>query len=183
MYSSDTDKSRDPYQLNQVVENPVPTIEGPIEKLDPLSLDGIEDKDLIKNANERFQASSLFFDKRYDLTNRRARNEKYLFGRQIEEKEKDKNLKAYEVRYLDNVIYEIEESIVPLAMSRPPEMIVYAGNDSDEAKDSAKTLTKVINEDFKSRMIRDALEMSFRHVPVYFNGVIKCRWNTELNNG
>src|SRR5664279_2870274 len=81
------------------------------EPLDPLSLD-IDDEDLVENVDARILAGQNFYkDPKYDLYHRRERNELYRFGRQIIKKEKDRQLKKYESRYLDNVLYEIEQTI------------------------------------------------------------------------
>ncbi|GAG36295.1 unnamed protein product, partial [marine sediment metagenome] len=95
--------------------------EGILQESDPLTLT-LDDDELVKVVDQRYKDSRSFFKDKYNLYERRRKNEMFLFGRQIAKKEKDKDLKLYEARYLDNVLYEIEQSLKPLAMSRLPDM-------------------------------------------------------------
>ncbi len=102
--------------------------EGIIRNADPLAMD-IQDEELVKIIDKRIEASKKFYDDKKNLTERRKKNVTYLFGRQIDDKEKREELKKYEARFLDNVLYEIETSLKPLAMSHIPDMIVLPGGD------------------------------------------------------
>lgn len=150
--------------------------DGPIEKRDPLELK-IDDQKLVDIIDDRLKASLQFYEEHYDLTNRRRRNEIYLFGRQIDEKERKNELKDYEGKYLDNALYEIEETIVPLAFAQLPDLIVTPGNPSDESRETAENVTSVIDNEPKKRENRRVLKSAFRHLPVYYTGVIKVRWD------
>src|SRR4030067_1803963 len=88
---------------------PVRAEEGILDQTDPLALN-IEDDELVKIIDNRIEASKKFFTEKYNLTERRKRNEMYLFGRQILEKESKNELKSYEAKFMDNVLYEIEAS-------------------------------------------------------------------------
>src|ERR1700689_5018624 len=78
---------------------------------DPLALD-IPDDELSDIVDKRIRDTRNFYKSdEYDLYTRREKLEMYRFGRQIIQKEKDKLLKKYESRYLDNVLYEIESTI------------------------------------------------------------------------
>jgi hypothetical protein len=145
---------------------------------DPLSLD-IEDEELYRIIDKRIDDSKKFFNGKYDLDNRRKKNELYLFGREIKEKENRRELKDYEARVNDNVIYEIEASIKPLAMSRLPDLIIVPGDESDAKAASAEMVTTIIEEDMKERENRTVLGLAFKHLPVYYTGIIKYRWNPE----
>lgn len=155
--------------------------EGVVENIDPISLD-IDDTELVKIIDQRIDDSNSFYEKNYNLKARRLKNETYLFGRQLDEKEKNKELKTYETRNLDNVLYEIESSLKPLAMSHLPDMIVLPGTDDPEKKQSADDLTVVINETNKRRKQRKVLALGFKHLPTYFTGVIKAVWNADLKD-
>lgn len=152
------------------------------EITDPLALD-IPDKDLVDSVDERIKNTRNFYKSDdYDLYNRRARNEIYRFGRQIITKEKDGDLKKYESRYLDNVLYEIEQTIKPLAMSRMPDLMVLPGNDSEEAKLMAESISEAVDTTIKERENRKVLGLASQHLPVYFTGVVKARWNPEIDD-
>lgn len=153
--------------------------EGIQEVADPLALD-IDDEQLVKIIDRRIKDSRRFFSTKYNLYERRRKNETYLFGRQIAEQEAKHLLKIYEARYLDNALYEIEASIKPLAMNKLPDLIVSPNNETEEAKDTAESVSQVVDADIKKRNNRVVLGIAFKHLPVYFTGVIKARWNPEL---
>lgn len=149
---------------------------------DPLSLD-IPDEDLVEVVDGRIRAGREFYQsEKYDLYNRRARLEMFRFGRQILEKEREKKLKKYESRYLDNVLYEIEATIKPLAMSRLPDLIITPGNESEDAQLMAEQISEVIDTQIKTIQTRRVLGLASQHLPVYFTGVIKARWNPEMDD-
>ncbi len=158
------------------ISYPIKSEEGIIEPEDPLKLD-IPDDELVKVIDKRIEDSKKFFEDKYNLKARRQKNEVYLFGRQIGEKESKNELKSYENRYLDNALYEIETSINPLAFSKLPDLIVTPGNETPESAESAKNISTIVDSDIKKRENRRALEIAFKHLPVYFTGIIKARWD------
>lgn len=169
-----------PYSLLQKtsIENPLQARDGVVEEADPLSID-IEDEELRKVLEERIRVSKKFFEDKYKLDTRRDKNERYLFGRQVAANESANRYRPYEAHYQDNALYEIEASIKPVAMSRLPDMIVLPGNDNPESVDLAKNITLVIDTQLKKRETRKIIGMGFKHLPVYFTGIIKVRWNPE----
>lgn len=151
-----------------------------MEKADPIEL-SIDDDKLVDILDKRIKASAQFFDKEYHLKERRKKNEDYLFGRQIAEKEKD--YKNYETRYSDNATYEIEASIKPLAMSRLPDIIVTPGQEGNaEEEQTAKDLSIIVDSEPKKRNNRQVLGIAFKHHPVYFTGIIKVKWDAQYND-
>ncbi|HEU5488531.1 MAG TPA: hypothetical protein VFV16_06885, partial [Candidatus Nitrosotalea sp.] len=151
------------------------------QPLDPLALD-IDDLELSKNVDQNIEDSHEFYDEQYDLYDRRKKNEVHYFGRQILQKEKEKLLKNYESKYMDNVLYEIEATIKPLAMSRLPDLMVLPGNDNEQSVLTAQEISKVIDTEIKERQNRRVLGLAFKHLPVYFTGIIKVRWNPEIDD-
>lgn len=150
-----------------------------IEISSPLALD-IPDEELEEIVKERIETSEKFFNTKYNLAERRKKNETYLFGRQIAELEEKGKLKDYETRSAINAIYEIEASIKPLAMSKLPDIIVTPGTDQDDKKsESAKNLSKVVDTTNKKREQREVLGLAFKHLPVYFTSIIKAVWNQQ----
>ena len=149
-----------------------------IDIADPLSLD-IDDKELDLIVDRRIKDSQQFYEEKYNLKARREKNEMYLFGRQVADKEKQGKLKDYETRSADNALYEIESSLKPLAMSKLPDIIVTPGGEDPERQQSAKDLTLVVDDMNKKREQREILGLGFKHLPVYFTAVLKARWNPE----
>lgn len=168
--------------FHDVYSPPRTSMEGLASKpLDPLALE-IEDDELVKIFDKRLNESRSFYRNEMDLYDRRSTNELYYFGRQIIEKDKAHLLKDYESRFHDNVLYEIEATLKPLAMSRLPDLIVTPGNDSEEAKLMSQELSKVIDTQIKERENRQVLGMVSKHRDVYFTGVIKVRWDPEIDD-
>jgi len=164
-----------------LVNNNLPLDEGVGQNTDPLALE-IPDDELVKIIDQRITADKEFYDEKYNLTERRKKNEAFLFGRHINEKEKNGAFKKYETRANDNVLYEIESSLKPLAMSRLPDMMVLPGSEEPEKQETAKNLSNVINDLNKKRKQRKNLAIGFKHLPVYFTGVLKARWDPSLGD-
>ena len=141
---------------------------------DPLTLD-LKDDVFVEVIDQRIDNAKAWYKKNKDLLERQKKNKDYLFGRQIDEKE----FADYAARYIDNVIYEGEAYIKPIALSRLPDLFVKPGNDTPESKEIAKNITEVINSDLRKRENRKVLAMAFKHHPVYFIGCIKYRWDPE----
>jgi len=140
---------------------------------DALSLKA-EDKDLVRIIDQRIQDSKQFYNSdRIDLYNRRQKNKDFLRGNQLNVR----NMKRYQTPYVDNLIYEAESMIKPIALSRMPDLLVKPAKDTQESKDLAANMTKVINSDIRKRENRRVLGVAWKHLPVYFQGVIKAYWD------
>jgi molybdopterin converting factor small subunit len=153
--------------------------EGVIENADPLFLD-IPDEELVKIIDQSKETNDAFYEKNYNLTSRRKKNKTYLLGRQLDDKEKNKEFKNYEARSLNNVLYEIETSLKPLAMSHLPDMIVLPGSEEPDKQKTATDLTIAINDTNKKRSQRKALALGFKHLPAYFTACIKAVWDPSI---
>ena len=164
------------------LENVIKPRELVMEPTDPLALN-ISDKKLVKIINKRIRDSRKFFrSPKYNLYERRKKNEMYVLGRQINSKEERNELKIYESRYLDNILYEIESTIKPIALQNMPDLIIAPNNDNPEARKTAESLSKAINTQVKTRKNRIALGIAFKHLPVGFAGFIKAEWNPEIKD-
>lgn len=163
----------------QQVLNTLEFNEVTIQISDPLAMD-IDDVELEKIVTDRINTSKKFFEEKYNLTERRQKNERYLFGRQVAEKEKKGEIKDYETRSADNALYEIEASLKPLAMSKLPDIIVTPGGEDPDREESAKNLSIVVDDMNKKRKQREILGLGFKHLPSYFTAVLKARWDSEV---
>lgn len=153
------------------------TIEGIVSEADPLKLE-LDDDSFVKVMNSWISESRKFFGKQ-DLYKRRRKNEEYYLGQEIKNLEKKKELKPYQTRYMDNVIFEAEGTLKAVAVSRVPDLIVKPGNDSPDSKDVAEDLSEVINSSLRKRENRTVLGRAYKHRPIYFTGVIKAIWDDE----
>lgn len=150
------------------------------EQVDPLALD-IEDKELCRIIDERVAISKNKFESEYHLSARRERNEEFVFGRN-QDKIYNPQRKSYAVYYSDNVLYEIESAIKATVFAKLPDMIVVPGNETQSSKDTSDALSDVVNDEIRLRKNRKVMEVAFRHHPVYFTGVIKAKWNPEIDD-
>lgn len=144
---------------------------------DPLRLD-LKEEDLIRVINAKIKAANDFYKNELKLSERRKKNFDYLLGDQIDET----RLKYYQAKYVDNVIYEAEGTIKPIALSRLPDLLVKPGNPSDESKRLAEDLTKLVNSDIRRRENRRILSLGFKHLPIYFISCLKAIWDPQLGD-
>lgn len=158
-------------ELNSIKTNN-PVDDSVVQKQDPLTLN-VDDETLYRVLNARIEASRSWYRSEKNLYERQKQNVNFRFGRNV----LPKKLKKYESDFMDNVIWEAESSIKPIALSRMPDMIVKPGNKSEDAKKTAEQVSKIIDTDVKKRENRRALGMAFNHLPAYFTGVIKVRWD------
>lgn len=149
-----------------------------VEKADPLYL-SIPDAKLVEIMDKRIEESKTFFKSQKRLTERQDTNREYVMGKQWDQKQSQSNSSKYAAPYMDNIIYESEATIKPLALGRLPDLTVKPGNNTDQAKQDADDLTKVFTDEMKRREERQVLSLSFKHIPVYYIGAIKPVWNPE----
>lgn len=149
--------------------------------LDPLRLD-IPDEDLVKIVDDWVEEYKNYYTTKYDLFDRREKNEIYVFGRQTMQKEKEKLYKDYESRFMDNVLYEIEGTIKPLAMSRIPDLMALPGNDNETSVNMAQEVGKALDQQGKEYDTRFLLGMASKHFPVYFISCIYTYWDPSIDD-
>lgn len=151
-----------------------------------LSLE-VDNAKLLTFVKKYIKESRTFFKEEKKIDKRRATNERFYFGNQVDPSSRsykglvaERTLKTYEKPYSDNVIKEGEDILRPLILSRLPELIIKPGVEGDEnSRSSAEAITKVVNNALTSREMKKVLTRAFRHHPVYFTGVIKYRWNPQ----
>ncbi len=158
----------------QPVNNNLEATDGVVIQRDALTLD-IDDKVFLETAKKLVKDSNSFFEDTYSLKTRREKNEAFRFGRQ----DKSTKFKKYNSQLVDNIVYEAESYIKPMALSRMPDLVVKPGNDTEQAKETARDISKILTTDLQSRQRRRILGMAFEHLPVYFVGIIKVFWNPE----
>jgi len=143
-----------------------------VNKQDPLLL-SLDDEKLNKVLDERIEYAESEY-KKLDIYERRKLNLNYYLGKH-EPNDKSK-LKDYQTRYMDNIIYEAEASIKPIALSRMPDLLIVP-SDENETKGSEK-LTKILNNDLRKRTRRRVMGLAHKHLPIYFHGCVKYRWDS-----
>lgn len=155
----------------------VPKPDSLINEADALTIE-TSDAELINHVEARIKQSKDWYVKEKNLPARQDRNFNLLMGRG----EDDKSFKKYSSRYKDNAIWEGEASIKPIALSRLPDFMVNPGTDNPDSVQIAQQIGDIIDTDLKRRENRQVLGKSaLKHHPVYFIGVIKCRWDKDKN--
>jgi len=148
----------------------------PDQNLDPLSID-IKDEEFAQVVRTRREAAQSWYKNNKDLYDRQKLNKVMYLGIQ----DRDREWKKYESKFQDNLIYEGEAYIKPIALSRLPDLLVDpgGGNSGEEIKVATDELTEMLNTSIREREHRRALSLSFKHVPLYYAGVIKAVWNPK----
>lgn len=155
--------------------------EGIVEVRDPLSLD-IKDDTLVDTIDKYIKDSRSWFSTNRNLYERRKRNLTYYLGAQIQEMEKEGKFKEHEARYSDNIVWEGEATLKPIALSRIPDLIITTDAEDPEKQKATDALTDLINNQLRKRKQRWVLGRAYKHRPIFFTGVIKYLWNPELND-
>src|SRR3990167_10584130 len=123
---------------------------------DPLSLD-IKDEIFTKVLKARREESKNWFNSELDMEERIKRNLKYAAGKTVN----TKDLKDYEGKWQDSVIWESEQQICAIAFSKMPDIIVKPGKEGEESQKTSEDVSKVIDTDLKRRERREGLQMAF----------------------
>jgi len=162
-------------QKLQFQNTPYNSTDGVIEQVDPLYLD-LDGDTLLKWLKTTRTASQKYWNgKQHNIKERQERNFRYYLGDQLD----DQYWRADEIRYVDNILFESLSIKKPIALSRLPDLIVAPGNDTQESKRVADSVTKIINNDIKKRENRQTLGVAYKHRPIFLAGVLKAVWNPE----
>jgi len=144
---------------------------------DPFKLD-LEDAEFVDVIDQRIADSRAYYAGK-NLRERQQKMRAYYVGDQGVTTD-SKKLPKYATPYLENVIFGGITRQKPIALSRLPDMVVKAGDGGKVSRDSADTMTDLMNTDIKTRQRRRVLGRAFKEQPLNFFAVIKCRWNEEL---
>lgn len=136
----------------------------------PASLDLSVDDDKIISSKKEFIKKYEEKVEELDITDRRKKNETYLFGKQLD----SHVFKSYEKKIVDNVIKEGEDNVKSLVLSKLPDIIVKGTGGASEIADN---LTKVGTDRLTSGEMKEILGMAFEHLPVDLISCIKYRWD------
>lgn len=153
--------------------------EGIVEEADALSIK-LSDEELVRIIDQRLKTSVTFWDDSngFNLSARQKKIEDYVLGKQINEKELHPDQKPYK----ENVMWEAYCRNRAIMMGRVPDIEVTAGNNDPMAKQSAETLTKMITGNVQTEENKEVLSIGCMNRPLYFFGMLKARWNSEVDN-
>jgi hypothetical protein len=153
-------------------------IEGSLstDGVDSLDL-GLEEDEIVRIIGDRVSKAEAFWNKELDLDNVRKNNESYWLNKQVDEDA----MYDYQVPYKNNRIFVSIESLIPMAISRPPQPLVTPGNDSDASKEKAKNVQDFLLGKYEDLYMKSQFHMVSRHL-LAGNRIayMKVRWDDEL---
>src|SRR3990167_7353007 len=161
-------------QLN-TPEIPEKRIEEPVLTSEPFSLP-IEDTDLITILNRKIADSEAFYKDKLKLEDRRKTNEDFWLGKQLDESQ----FYDWQVPYKDNLIYQDLETRLAIASSRMPDVLVTPAD--PEKRENAKNLEQALNIKMGRDEVKRIIKGGLRDLHLYFQGVLKCRWDKTTSD-
>lgn len=145
---------------------------------DPLNFD-LDDKTFLDYAKTLKREADEFWNDEgpngYNLRVRRSKMMAYYFGRQ----NMKTMTKPYSSKAQDNMLWEAGNYLRAMAFSQLPDITVKPGEDNDDAKQTADDISKIVSSDIQSRERKRTLGLAFKHLPVYYTGIIKAFWNPQ----
>ncbi len=154
---------------------PVRAQEYIVQRADPLMIE--EDDTKIITIVDTYDTRAKGYFSKIRLKDRQDRNFNYLFGRNsgsgVEALLNKRSV------YSDNVLYEIESTLKPLATAKDPDILVYPAEDTPESTKSAEDLTLALQHSINTRELKEIKALAFKHLPIYFIGAVKYRWNPQ----
>lgn len=158
-----------------VVEDRVDQTAETVEYIPELDLE-LPDDELINFINQKISISKTHFEKEYNLYQRQERNIEYYLGKQVDYKMFDE----WQVPYVNNIIFRNIETLLPIAMSRIPDVVAIPATENPESKKFADNIRKVLEKKLKSKEWRTVFRRAILHLLLSFYGVIKYRWDPDL---
>src|SRR5690606_10519328 len=80
-----------------------------------------------------------------------------------------------------NLIFEAEETFLPVALSKNPEPVVWTDN-TTEGNAVAKSVKTMLQYHADTLVLRQKLRLMTRHWSIYFLAVIKHGWDTVIDD-
>lgn len=150
--------------------------EGDISVSEALHLDLVE-ADIVRIVGNRVSESEKFWNAELDLDNVRDRNEKYWLNNYLDESQ----LYDFQVPYKDNRIFTAIESLIPMALSRPPQPLVTEAYDTDASRELAHNLQDVLLAKYEDLYLKKKFMMVARHLLTGQRlAIMKYRWDTAV---
>lgn len=135
--------------------------EGVIGEQSPLSLD-MSEEEITRAIGKRIDTAKEFWNKEYNLDAVRTRNQSFWNGSYFEG---TKNaLHKHQTPYQENRVFINIESLVPMVLSRPPQPVVTAANDSEASIQLADDLSDVLLSFYDDQYLRRDYMTIARHL-------------------
>ena len=139
----------------------------------------ISDSELRALLDYKLRTAEAFWNgKGIELDKKRERAEEYWTGSYQD----NLDFFGHEFPYVDNRIFMSLETIIPIALSRPPEPDVSPAKDEDASRQLADDVKKVLLAKYQEQKLRGKFRMALRHLLLYRLGVLKYRWNKDIGD-
>lgn len=155
--------------MNTDFTNPDQLTEGVVVESPELNT-GLSDDELNQIIDARVNESKSVYEK-YNLDERRRRNEKYWLGEHYNKEE------VQGLEYIDNIIYQDTEQRIRLAVGKVPDIIVVPGDGSLKGRQNAKKVENVLDIDISTKEKKRLLKNGLRHNHIHMIGIAKASWN------
>jgi len=150
--------------------------EGEIASYELLDLQ-LNDEEVARVVGNRVQQSEDFWNSKLDLKSVREENERYWMNNTINKSE----LYDFQIPYQDPKIFVAIESLIPMALSQPPQPIVVQADNTDASKELSSDLADVLLTKYEDLYIKTKLMMVARHLLIgYRIGVMKYGWDNTI---
>lgn len=145
-----------------------------VQDSDPLTLN-LDDSEYIQVIDQSIKDSQNYFENK-NLYTRQQKNLSYYLGKEIDTLQ----VASYSHPYLENIIYEGVRRILPIVMSRLPDLTVRPSSLDVQSVQNARILTDVFNTDTNRRDMRRLFGIAHVHEQLFFYAVIKAVWDTSI---
>lgn len=150
--------------------------EGEIIVNDALSL-GMTDEEIVTAIGSRLTDSEKFWNSQLNLDAKSDRNEQYWLGSYFD----TSKLYDFQVPYKDNRIFVSIETVIPLALARPPQPICIESYDTEASRELAHNIEKWLLGKYEDLYLKGKFMMVARHLLIgYRRAVMKRRWDTSI---
>ncbi len=147
--------------------------EGLVEQKELLKVT-MPDDELIRQINKDMQSAMPLYSKMKAIQDE---NEKYYLGEQI-----DKNKFDYEIPTAENLLYMATETIISIVNSNRKEPIVLASQNTDESRDLASKTQTFLSWKWGYEGMNTKYGQWIRHAMLYRIGVLKVRFDEDLDD-
>lgn len=137
---------------------------------DKFELD-MEDEDLLK-LRKLWEDKNAPYDAK--IEQRAKKNKTYVLGLQKSDVQQDQTPIA------SNMLFEAQETFIPQAIAKNPEPVVYSDN-TTEGKAASNDLKAMLQYHAVHLELQRKLGMMIRHWSVYFIGIVKHGWESNIN--
>lgn len=137
---------------------------------DKFSLD-MDDKELLEK-RRKWEDNNASYDAKIDQ--RAKKNKTYLLGLQKSDTTQDQTPIA------SNMLFEAQETFIPQSIAKNPEPVVYSDN-TPEGKAASNDLKAMLQYHAIHEELQRKLGMMIRHWSVYFIGIMKHGWDSNIN--